>query len=77
LIGCRTNSEQQNGTFFQRTGISFTAGNEAMQELFDSAETNVEKNIIQYNNQYRVMVAGSVYPLVFLESQPMAGAMFA
>ena len=72
LIGCRNNSEQQSDTYFQRTGVSFTTGNEALQELFDSAETKVEKNIIQYNDEYRVMVEGAVYPFVFLETQPMA-----
>ena len=36
LIGCRNNSEQQSDTYFQRTGVSFTIGNEALQELFDS-----------------------------------------
>ena len=77
LIGCRNNSEQQSDTYFQRTGVSFTTGNEALQELFDSAETKVEKNIIQYNDEYRVMVEGAVYPFVFLETQPMAGGMYA
>ena len=61
LNGCGSDSEQEVATCFQNTDVSFTTGIEALQELFDSAEAKVEKNIIQYNDEYRVMVEGAVY----------------
>jgi hypothetical protein len=71
LNGYGSISKQEVATGFQHTEVSFTTGNEALQELFDSAEVKVVKNIIQYNDEYRVMVEGAVYPFVFLETQPL------
>ena len=77
LSGCGSDREQEPATCFQNTDVCFRTGNEALQELFDSAEVKVLKNIIQYNDEYKVMVEGAVYPFVFLETQPMAGGMYA
>jgi hypothetical protein len=58
LSGCGSDREQEPATCFQNTDVCFRTGNEALQELFDSAEVKVLKNIIQYNDEYKVMVEG-------------------
>ena len=58
LSGCGSGREQEPATCFQNTDVCFRTGNEALQELFDSAEVKVLKNIIQYNDEYKVMVEG-------------------
>ncbi len=71
LNGCGSKSEQQVARSFQNTDVSFTTGYADLQELFDSAEVKVVENIISYNDEFRFMIEGAVYPFVFLETQPM------
>lgn len=61
---------------YEPSGVLFETDDKRLKELFDKAEKEAEKNIKKYNN-YDVMVEGEKYNGVWMETQPMAGEMYA
>ncbi|MFD0669957.1 hypothetical protein [Cohnella sp. GCM10027633] len=58
------------------TEASFSTNNESLQRLYDRCETMAKLNIRTFLDK-RVLVEGSYYPNVWLETQPMGGEMYA
>ncbi|MFD2332896.1 hypothetical protein ACFSR7_26865 [Cohnella sp. GCM10020058] len=58
------------------TDVSFKTDHEALQRLFDRCEAMARDNIQQFLDR-KVLVEGSYYPNVWLETQPMGGEMYA
>jgi hypothetical protein len=56
--------------------VRFHSSNELLQLLFDSSQMKSKWNIQQFE-KYKVLVEGAGYSNVWLETQPMGGAMFA
>ena len=73
LLSCTSNEEKQP---FPETGVTFSTSDQALQQLFDRAETLAAANIRQYTPRYKVMVEGGEYPYVWVETQPMGGVMY-
>lgn len=59
-----------------QSGVLFKTSDDRMQKLFDEAERLARLNIKDFG-RYDVMVEGAGYSGVFLETQPMGGAMYA
>ncbi len=58
------------------TGVSFKTSDINLQKVFDKAERIAKSNEKTFSN-YQVMVEGGGYSAVYLETQPMGGAMYA
>ncbi|MFC3800283.1 hypothetical protein [Cohnella sp. GCM10012308] len=58
------------------TDVVFRTDHCALQQLFDRCEDMAKKNLQTFPG-YRVLVEGSYYPNVWLETQPMGGEMYA
>ena len=61
---------------FPRTGVSFTTSDAALQKLFDHAETCEAANSVTFAPGLDLLVEGGHYNNVWLETQPMGGAMY-
>ena len=59
------------------TGVVFRTSDSATQALFDHAETCFTGNTVEFAPGFAVLVEGGGYHSVWLETQPMAGAMMA
>lgn len=59
-----------------KTNVKFKTDNRSLQRLYDAAETK-EKQNIQYFGKRKVLVEGGGYNNIWLETQPMGGAMYA
>ncbi len=58
------------------SNVSFKTTDSVLQETFDRAELLAKENIIDYGGR-KVMKEGAKYVSVWLETQPMGGAMYA
>lgn len=58
------------------TGVSFRTQNEALQRLYDAAESKCLENL-QMFGPHQVLVEGGGYEKIWLETQPMGGEMYA
>ena len=61
---------------YTETGVSFQTSNARLQALYDRCEALCRANLRQYDDR-TVMQEGSQYRGVWLETQPMAGEMYA
>lgn len=59
-----------------QSGVYFKTSDHKLQRMFDEAERLARLNIKDFG-RYDVMVEGAGYSAVFLETQPMGGAMYA
>ena len=69
----------QNGvskTPLPETGVMFKTSDLQLQKVFDEAERLAKSNIKKFG-RYDVMVEGAGYDAVYLETQPIGGAMYA
>ena len=60
-----------------RTSVRFKTADTQMQALFTHAETCEAANVLQFAADFPVLVEGGHYNAVWLETQPMGGAMYA
>ena len=58
------------------TGVSFKTSDTILQKIFDEAERLAKLNMKNFG-KYEVMVEGAGYSAVYLETQPIGGAMYA
>jgi hypothetical protein len=58
------------------TSVSFTTSDTALQTLFTHAEVCEAGNTLEIAQGFDVLVEGGHYNAVWLETQPMAGAMY-
>ena len=58
------------------TNVTFRTENTVLQKLVDSAEQRCRQNIRMFAG-YKVLIEGGGYHKVWLETQPMGGAMYA
>ena len=58
------------------TKVLFQTSNKLVQKLYDSAEEKCRQNIKSFAGR-RVLIEGGGYNKVWIETQPMGGAMFA
>lgn len=63
-------------THLPETQVIYATNNASLQGLFDRCEDMIQKNITAFLNK-KVLVEGSYYPNVWLETQPMGGEMYA
>ncbi|MDR6551892.1 MGH1-like glycoside hydrolase domain-containing protein [Paenibacillus qinlingensis] len=63
-------------TTLPETQVSYTTDNATLQRLYDLCEEMAKKNIQIFLDK-KVLVEGSYYPNVWLETQPMGGEMYA
>lgn len=59
-----------------QTGVTLATGDTALKSLFDAAESQAKSNINTFGSM-KVMVEGGGYTNVWIETQPMAGEMYA
>lgn len=59
-----------------RTGVEFSSSRPELKRVFDDCERLLKDNIKVYNGR-RVLIEGSNYRNVWLETQPMGGEMYA
>lgn len=59
-----------------RSGVEFTSSRRELKKVFDDCERLLKDNIKVYNGR-RVLIEGSNYRNVWLETQPMGGEMYA
>jgi hypothetical protein len=62
---------------FKESHVSFKASNNFIQKLFDEAEIKISKNIAKFGDVNVLTEGTSLYPNVWLETQPMGGEMYA
>jgi len=74
-IGTSTAAEQSQG--LPRVGVTLKTSDAFLQHLYDEAERRARDNIVEFGPQRKVIVEGGGYTNVWLETQPMAGAMYA
>lgn len=60
----------------EQTGVSFQCSDQLLQALMDSAEEKCKQNIKLFGGR-PVLVEGGGYEKIWLETQPMGGAMYA
>ena len=70
-INAQSNSDQ-----LLPTSVIFKTTDSTLQRLYNKAEAEAKNNIIVYGNR-KVMKEGGQYVSLWLETQPMAGAMYA
>ncbi len=58
------------------TGVSFSCGNEMLQQVYDAAEEKCRRNLQRFGSDL-VLVEGGGYEKIWLETQPMGGEMYA
>jgi len=58
------------------SNVSFTTTDSILQKTFDRAEFLAKENIVDYDER-KVMIEGAQYSSIWLETQPMGGAMYA
>lgn len=71
-FGQNSNSNSQ----VLQSGVIFKTSNTKLQKLFDEAERLAKLNIKNFG-RYNVLVEGAGYNAVYLETQPVGGAMYA
>ena len=57
------------------TGVRFSTANSLVQKLFDSAEEKCRQNLKMFGDR-KVLIEGGGYDKVWIETQPMGGAMY-
>ena len=60
-----------------QTGVSFRTSDVDLQRLYDTAESKVAENVVQFTPKMKVLVEGGGYRNAWLETQPMGGEMYA
>ncbi|MGO4495541.1 hypothetical protein AB4114_06490 [Paenibacillus sp. 2RAB27] len=65
-----------NVTKLPETEVIYATNNRSLQTLYDLCEDMAKKNIQTFSDK-KVLVEGSYYPNVWLETQPMGGEMYA
>jgi hypothetical protein len=58
-------------------GVTMKTDDAFLQRLYDAAEKTARTNIVQFTADMKAMVEGGGYEHVWIETQPMAGAMYA
>ena len=58
------------------SNVSFTTTDSSLQKTYNRAEFLAKKNIVDYGGR-KVMIEGAQYTSIWLETQPMGGAMYA
>lgn len=59
------------------TGVSFSTSDEALQALYQAAETKEARNVLQFTPAMKILVEGGQYRNCWIETQPMGGEMYA
>ena len=65
------------GRQLPRVGVTMKTGDCDLQRLYDEAERVARTNIVQFTAGMKAMVEGGGYENVWIETQPMGGAMYA
>jgi hypothetical protein len=76
LFSFSTSKEPERSAVGSSTKVSFTTTDSILQKIYDRAEYLAKENIIDYGDR-KVMKEGAKYVSVWLETQPMGGAMYA
>src|SRR5512136_2544991 len=59
-----------------RVGVTFKTDDAVLQKLYDAAEEAERGNIVSFAAGRKALVEGGGYTNVWLETQPMGGAMY-
>jgi len=59
------------------TGVTFKTAQADLQRLYDVAEAQAARNIVQFTPTMQVLVEGGGYSNAWIETQPMGGEMYA
>ncbi len=65
------------GPGLPRVGVTLKTDDAFLQRLYDAAEKAERGNIVQFTAKRKALVEGGGYMYVWLETQPMGGAMYA
>jgi len=76
LMSCDPKGKKGHSLKDIEPSVSFQSSDTVLQKIFDKAEELALKNIVDYGNR-KVMIEGAGYKSVWLETQPMAGYMYA
>ncbi|HEX8547154.1 MAG TPA: hypothetical protein VF691_09350 [Cytophagaceae bacterium] len=71
-----TNYSQRAGKV-PATACYFETSDTSLQRLYNVAEEKAAKNVRKFSDQFTVLVEGAEYGNVWIETQPMGGAMYA
>jgi len=76
-IGVNVSAAPGEGRKLPEVGVTLKTDDANLQRLYDEAERTARSNIVQFTPDMKVMIEGGGYKNVWIETQPMGGAMYA